>query len=111
MPVPISTSIVMSQLANLYVRLAFLEASVLRATADIKVWKTFLIGLLLADLEHLLLYAAGRKRHLLGLLAMERHRSGERPVRLLLSRDAHLHASWRRLPEGRCAIEDAMKAH
>lgn len=51
---PISTSIVMSQLANLYLGLAFLEASVLRATPDIKVWKTFLVGLLVADLGHLL---------------------------------------------------------
>lgn len=53
LPVPISTSIVMSQLANLYLGLAFLEASILRATADVKVWKTFIVGLLLADLGHL----------------------------------------------------------
>ncbi|KAG9190795.1 hypothetical protein G6011_08883 [Alternaria panax] len=52
--VPISTSIVMSQLANLYLGLAFLEASLLRATADLQVWKTFLLGLLVADLGHLL---------------------------------------------------------
>jgi hypothetical protein len=51
--VPISTSIVMTQLANLYLGLAFLEASVLRATDDVKVWKVFLIGLLLADVGHL----------------------------------------------------------
>jgi hypothetical protein len=51
--VPISTSIVMTQLANLYLGLAFLEASVLRATSDVNVWKVFLIGLLLADFGHL----------------------------------------------------------
>jgi hypothetical protein len=51
--VPLSTKIVLTQLANLYFGLAFLEASVLRATADVKVWKTFLIGLLLADFGHL----------------------------------------------------------
>lgn len=51
--VPISTSIVLTQLANLYLGLAVLEASVLRATSDIKVWKVFIIGLLLADIGHL----------------------------------------------------------
>jgi hypothetical protein len=51
--VPISTSIVMTQLANLYLGLAFLEALVLRATSDVKVWKVFLVGLLLADFGHL----------------------------------------------------------
>jgi hypothetical protein len=51
--VPVSTSIVMTQLANLYLGLAFLEASILRATEDVKVWNMFLIGLLLADVGHL----------------------------------------------------------
>ncbi|KAH7082341.1 hypothetical protein FB567DRAFT_447917 [Paraphoma chrysanthemicola] len=51
--VPIATSIVMTQLANLYLGLMILEASVLRVTADIKVWRTFLIGLLVADVGHL----------------------------------------------------------
>ncbi|XP_014552951.1 hypothetical protein COCVIDRAFT_108928 [Bipolaris victoriae FI3] len=51
--VPIPTKIVLTQLANMYLGLAFLEASVLRATPDVKVWKTFLIGLLLADFGHL----------------------------------------------------------
>ncbi|KAL6709375.1 hypothetical protein ACN47E_001782 [Coniothyrium glycines] len=51
--VPVSTSIVMTQLANLYLGLAILEASVLRATSDLKVWRTFLVGLLLADVGHL----------------------------------------------------------
>lgn len=43
----------MSQLANLYLGLAILEASVLRATQDLKVWHRFLIALLLADIGHL----------------------------------------------------------
>lgn len=51
--VPISTKIVLTQLANMYFGLAFLEASVLRATADVTVWKSFLVGLLLADFGHL----------------------------------------------------------
>ncbi|ORY01109.1 hypothetical protein BCR34DRAFT_100669 [Clohesyomyces aquaticus] len=51
--VPISTSIVLSQLANLYLLLSINEALVLRATNDLRVWKTFLFGLLVADLGHL----------------------------------------------------------
>ncbi|KAF1834772.1 hypothetical protein BDW02DRAFT_568740 [Decorospora gaudefroyi] len=51
--VPISTSIVMTQLANLYLGLGFLEAAVLRTTSDLKVWRVFLTGLLLADFGHL----------------------------------------------------------
>jgi hypothetical protein len=51
--VPISTSIVMSQLANLYLGLGLLEAFVLRATSDLKVWRVFLAILLLADVGHL----------------------------------------------------------
>lgn len=51
--VPVATSIVMTQLANLYLGLMILEASVLRATAESKVWRTFIIGLLVADVGHL----------------------------------------------------------
>ncbi|KAF2125883.1 hypothetical protein P153DRAFT_369883 [Dothidotthia symphoricarpi CBS 119687] len=51
--VPISTSIVLTQLANLYLGLAILEASILRASSDVKVWKTFIIALLVADVGHL----------------------------------------------------------
>jgi hypothetical protein len=51
--VPVSTSIVMTQLANLYLGLGLLEASVLRATAELRVWRTFLAILLLADFGHL----------------------------------------------------------
>jgi hypothetical protein len=51
--VPISTSVVMTQLANLYLSLTILEASVLRATSELKVWRTFLTALLIADLGHL----------------------------------------------------------
>lgn len=52
-PVPLGTSIVLTQLANLYLLLCINEALVLRATTDLKVWKTFLFGLLVADLGHL----------------------------------------------------------
>lgn len=51
--VPVSTSIVLTQLANLYLLLCINEALVLRVTHDLKVWKTFLLGLLIADLGHL----------------------------------------------------------
>lgn len=43
----------MSQLANLYLLFALNEALVLRSTSDLRVWKTVLFGLLLADLGHL----------------------------------------------------------
>jgi len=51
--VPISTSIVLSQLANLYLLQCINEALVLRCTSDLRVWKTFLFGLLVGDLGHL----------------------------------------------------------
>ena len=51
--VPISTQIVLSQLANLYLLFAMNEALVLRSTADLKVWKTMLFCLLIADIGHL----------------------------------------------------------
>ena len=51
--IPVSTSIVLTQLANLYMLLCINEALVLRATSDIKVWKVFLFGLLVADFGHL----------------------------------------------------------
>ena len=43
----------LTQLANLYLLLCINEALVLRATTDLRVWKTFLFGLLVADLGHL----------------------------------------------------------
>lgn len=52
-PVPTGTSVVLSQLANLYLLFALNEALVLRATSDLRVWKTLLFGLLVADLGHL----------------------------------------------------------
>ncbi|KAK2604175.1 hypothetical protein N8I77_007126 [Diaporthe amygdali] len=52
-PIPTGTSIVLSQLANLYLLFALNEALVLRSTSDIRVWKTVLFGLLVADLGHL----------------------------------------------------------
>jgi hypothetical protein len=51
--VPLSTSIVLSQLANMYLGLGLLEASVLRATSELKVWRTLLTIMLLADIGHL----------------------------------------------------------
>lgn len=52
-PIPPGTSIVLSQLANLYLLFALNEALVLRATVDLRVWKTVLFVLLVADLGHL----------------------------------------------------------
>lgn len=46
-------SIVLNQLANMYFVFALNEALVLRATSDLRVWKIFLLGLLIADFGHL----------------------------------------------------------
>ncbi len=51
--VPLSTSIVLTQLANLYLGLALTEALVLRVTAEYSVWKALIIVLLVADVGHL----------------------------------------------------------
>ncbi|KAH7631626.1 hypothetical protein B0T09DRAFT_260847 [Sordaria sp. MPI-SDFR-AT-0083] len=52
-PIPLGTSIVLSQLANLYLFFAINEALVLRSTSDIRVWKTVLFCLLIGDIGHL----------------------------------------------------------
>jgi len=52
-PLPLSTSIPLSQLANLYLLFAINEALVLRSTSDLTVWRTLLFGLLVADGGHL----------------------------------------------------------
>ncbi|KAI2469280.1 hypothetical protein F4781DRAFT_431481 [Annulohypoxylon bovei var. microspora] len=52
-PMSFGTSIVMSQLANLYLLFALNEALVLRSTGDMRVWRTVLFGLLVADFGHL----------------------------------------------------------
>ncbi|KAL2258010.1 hypothetical protein VTK26DRAFT_8844 [Humicola hyalothermophila] len=52
-PIPLGTTIAMSQLANLYFAFAISEALVLRSTSDLRVWKTLLFCLLVADLGHL----------------------------------------------------------
>jgi hypothetical protein len=52
-PIPLGTSIAMSQLANLYFAFALSEALVLRSTSDLRVWKALLFCLLLADFGHL----------------------------------------------------------
>jgi hypothetical protein len=51
---PISTQVSLSQLANLYFLFAVNEGLVLRATSDLRVWRTLLFGLLIADFGHLL---------------------------------------------------------
>lgn len=51
--VPVATQVVMTQLANLYLGLTILEALVLRATSDVKVWRAFITCLLIADFGHL----------------------------------------------------------
>lgn len=51
--IPTSTTIVLNQLANLYLFFAINEALVLRATDDIRVWCSLLTGLLIADFGHL----------------------------------------------------------
>jgi hypothetical protein len=50
---PIATDVALRQLGNLYLCFAINEALVLRATTDLKVWRTFLLGLLIADFGHL----------------------------------------------------------
>lgn len=51
--VPLSTSVAMSQLANMYFFFAINEALVLRSTLDRRVWRTVLFVLLVADVGHL----------------------------------------------------------
>lgn len=51
--VPLSTSVAMSQLANMYFFFALNEALVLRATSDIRIWRAVLLVLLIADFGHL----------------------------------------------------------
>ena len=48
------THVVLRQLGNLYLAFALNEALVLRATNDLKVWRAFLLVLLIADFGHLL---------------------------------------------------------
>ncbi|CCT66356.1 uncharacterized protein FFB20_14033 [Fusarium fujikuroi] len=50
---PKATSVAMSQLANMFFFFALNEALVLRSTADLRVWRTVLLVLLIADLGHL----------------------------------------------------------
>lgn len=49
----LATLVALRQLGNLYVAFAINEALVLRATSDRRVWKTLLLGLLIADFGHL----------------------------------------------------------
>ncbi|OBT54430.1 hypothetical protein VE04_04383 [Pseudogymnoascus sp. 24MN13] len=51
-PLPPSTAIVLQQLANLYLLLSITEATLLRTTNDLAVWRVFLFGLLVADVGH-----------------------------------------------------------
>lgn len=49
----VQESIVLTQLANMYLAFALNEALVLRASSDQTVWRTLLCGLLIADFGHL----------------------------------------------------------
>ena len=52
--IPTSTSIILTQLANLYAFFAINEALVLRAAGnDIRVWRAVIVALLIADAGHL----------------------------------------------------------
>ena len=51
--IPVSSRIVLTQLSNLYLLFALNEALVLRSTRDLRVWRTLLAGLLVADFGHL----------------------------------------------------------
>lgn len=51
--IPLSTEIVLTQLANLYLLFALNEAVVLRATRELMVWRALLCCLLIADFGHL----------------------------------------------------------
>lgn len=51
--VPTGTEVVLRQLGNLYLGFTLNEALVLRATTDLRVWRTLLFGLLIADFGHL----------------------------------------------------------
>ena len=50
---PVGTHLALRQLGNLYFCFALNEAFVLRATSDLRVWRTLLLGLLIADFGHL----------------------------------------------------------
>jgi hypothetical protein len=50
---PTATEVALRQLGNLYFCFALNEALVLRATTDLRVWRTLLLGLLIADFGHL----------------------------------------------------------
>jgi hypothetical protein len=52
-PLPLGTTVALSQLGNLYLFFALNEALVLRSTSDLTVWKTVLFVLLIADVGHL----------------------------------------------------------
>ena len=51
--VPMSTKIALSQLANMYLYFGISEALVLRTSRDLRVWRVFVIGLLIGDFGHL----------------------------------------------------------
>lgn len=51
--IPVSTQVILAQLANLYFLFALNEALILRVTSDLKVWRAVLLCLLIADIGHL----------------------------------------------------------
>jgi hypothetical protein len=50
---PLATKIALRQLGNLYFAFALGEALVLRSTTDLRVWRSFLLVLLIADIGHM----------------------------------------------------------
>ncbi len=50
---PTATHIALRQLGNLYLAFALSEALVLRSTIDLRVWRCFLLVLLIADFGHM----------------------------------------------------------
>jgi hypothetical protein len=48
-----ATLVSLRQLANLYLLFAFNETFILRATNDLRVWRTLVLGMLIADFGHL----------------------------------------------------------
>lgn len=51
--VPVGTKVALTQLGNLYLAFAIVEALVLRSTNDLGVWRVLLLGLLIGDFGHL----------------------------------------------------------
>ena len=51
--IPLGVSVSLSQLANLYLLFALVEALVLRSTSELSVWRAVLFSMCVADIGHL----------------------------------------------------------